>query len=93
MIAGAAEVFFWELNATSAPREILRVRSFGSGSFAWWRPGDIDSLKWTGEAWRWLGVLVRDPETGATERYPIEAFTRTDQQQEQPLPDSLHEIA
>lgn len=93
MIAGAAEVFFWELRATSAPREILRVRSFGSGSFAWWRPGDIDSLKWTGEAWRWLGVLVRDPETGATERYPIEAFARTDQQQEQPLPDSLHEIA
>lgn len=93
MIAGAAEVAFWELQATASPREVLRVRSFGSGSFAWWRPGEIDSLKWTGEAWRWLGVLVRDRETGATERYPIEAFVRTDPQHEQPLPGSLHEVA
>lgn len=76
MVAGTAEVAFWELGAT--PTEVLRVRSFGKGAFAWWQPGKPNSLQWTGEAWRWLGVLARTQHSGTLERYPVEAFIAGD---------------
>jgi WD40 repeat protein len=68
----AGGIHVWSLDEQN--KETLRIIVFNSDSWANWRPGRSEAPTWTGDAWRWLGWQIRDRETGALERYPIETF-------------------
>lgn len=90
MVVGVAEVAFWALSP--GPSEVLRIRSFGKGAFAWWRPDEPTSLRWTGEAWRWLSLLASTQQRPVVERYPIEAFTTATGERSPPEDSSSHSL-
>jgi len=62
----------WDLGASMGP--IREFHTFGPGQYAVLR-GDRSRVEQaSAEAWRWLGWVVADPETGEAIRCPAEIF-------------------
>lgn len=61
----------WE----AATGRLLRLYAIRSGGYGVWDVPDNRLLAAAGDVWLWLGWQVRDPATGALDRWPLEAYT------------------
>ena len=65
-------VCLWDLKAESEVR--LRIQHFGNGSWAVLDVANNRIVEAAGDAWRWIGLMVTDPVSGAVTRYPAETL-------------------
>jgi WD40 repeat protein len=65
-------VFLWDLEAEGKVQ--LRIQHFDDGSWAVLDFANNRVVEAAGDAWRWIGLMVTDPGTGAVTRYPAETL-------------------
>jgi len=70
--SGDGTVRLWDL---AAEREVhLCIQHFRDGSWAVLDLSNNRVVEASGDAWRWIGLMVTDPSTGAVTRYPAETL-------------------